>query len=299
MPATEVTLAGGKVLLPTKSTSSVLQILTKAQIQAIPKDKYSVTLLDMPTKPVVTVVPTPLGYDRQRRQRTLRKILQGKRIARFGGGSASRMARDIITRAAHEDSATQFYTALVSKLEKAKKDAEELYMENRRNTRCGGDGDPQEENLFYEPIDKYLMSDCIIKAKTHFFGDSDRCKLHGHEFKLAEFCLFIYYYFIRINILENKARQPFSEYMRKEVLRAEKAFTDKTFNNYAKNYEKREKDFTDPDQLSINFRVKPMPDTKNPKPLLYAFQEIGHFFHKSDYFADLRKVREQMIDFDL
>ena len=180
--------------------------------------------------------------------------------------------------------------------------ADDMYSVNRRLSRNPGGDPPNESALFYEPIDEGRLSDCFMKIIADYFGDGDKCKLYGHDFKLHEFCLFVHFYFRRIGIMKTNARQPFSEYVRKSVLKDGAAFTDKTFNNVAKLYEDEEKEFTDKKMHEINFDFRPSKDAKSNKPLqqlLYAFQDIGYNFHNSDYFRYLRDTRKRMNDFYL
>jgi hypothetical protein len=77
------------------------------------------------------------------------------------------------------------------------------------------------------------------------------------------------------------------------VLKDEMMFTSRTFTGYAKEYKDVEKDFTEPGRVKINFNVLPESSGK----IQDAFHEIGHFFHKSDYFIRLREMRDNMVDF--
>lgn len=303
MPATEVILAGRKALLPNYKVPYVVQKLTMAQIRAIPTDMFSVQVLGMPDSPSSSLKLPSLGK-RRVAGTTMRDKQQMKRMVRkiAGGGRASRIGRDIGAATGVNDSgdtAESLYDAIVTLHASMGKKVEELYLENRRISRVSSDEETQKERLFHAPIDEGLMSDLIIRAKVYFFDSKDKFKLYGHVFKVPEFFLFVHYYFIRVKILKNTARKPFSEYVRKVVLRDENSFTDKTFNNYAKSYEDREQDFTNPDIIKINFNILPDTNKNKTQQLINAFQEIGHFFHKSDYFSNLREIRDQMNKFDI
>ena len=141
------------------------------------------------------------------------------------------------------------------------------------------------------------MSDCIMKAIIHFFGEEDTCKIMGKKYKLPAFCLLMHNYFIRIGILKNVTRTPFCNYLLEQVLKDWKVtFTSRTFTNYAEAYKNVKEDFTKKDGLKIDFSVLPKQD-KNF--LQNAFHEIGHFFHTSEYFTHLRDMRYNLNEFKI
>ena len=107
----------------------------------------------------------------------------------------------------------QLFITFIAHLEALKKDGNDLFTLIRNYTRDGGGGMPPENEMFLPPIDDNKMSDCIMRVILHFFGDNDKIKLHGHEYKLSEFCVLIHYYFLRINVLKKKGRQPFCNYL--------------------------------------------------------------------------------------
>lgn len=115
-----------------------------------------------------------------------------------------------------------------------------------------------------------------------------------HGTSIVIFLDIIHIYFIRIGIMEKKARQPFSNYLTKKVFGDEERFTARSFNNYAKSYENIEKDLTDSKGVKFNFEIRPNP---SGKPVYDAFHEIGYTFHHSHYFDELRKLRKQMNEF--
>ena len=292
---TKVTLAGRTAFLPNDNVPFVVQRLTMGQINAIPKDRFAVSLIETP---MAMAAPGRGGGGRSSGLK-----FQIKRQARQAGrkGIIGFVRKPSVAIAAEVDGTKQ-YTAMITLAKQVIQTADDMYNINRELSRNNGGGSPSESALFYEPIDEGRLSDCFMKIIAGYFGNGDKCKLYGHDFKLHEFCLFVHYYFRRIGIMKTNARQPFSEYVRKSVLRDGAAFTDKTFNNVAKLYENEEKEFTDKKLHEINFDFRPSKDAKSNKQLqqlLYAFQDIGYNFHNSDYFKYLRDTRKRMNDFYL
>ena len=291
MLGTKVTLAGRPMCLPNRSNPILVQKLTLRQIAAIPRDKYAVAIIE-PNAPSGVLHTGPMGHGSSfasKKLRYYRNAIQRRFHGRNNKSSAS-------------TNGTQEYTAVIALLQKVQHHVETIYYDNRELSRNKADGPPSESALFYDPIDEGRLSDCFMKIIADYFGVGDKCKLYGHDFKLHEFCLFVHYYFRRIGIMKTNARQPFSEYVRNSVLKDEAAFTDKTFNNFAKLYEDKEKEFTDKKMHEINFAFRPSKDAKSDKPLqqlLYAFQDIGYNFHNSDYFKYLREARKRMNEFYL
>ena len=296
MQGTKVMLAGRTAFLPNDDVPFVFQRLTAGQINAIPRDRFSVALIEVPTRMGMA------GPGKKGRGGIAVKGLQRmKGLSRTGGGITGFVRKPSGTIKVEVDGTKQ-YTAMITLAKQVIQTADDMYYVNRRLSRNSGGGPPSESALFYEPIDEGRLSDCFMKIIADYFGDGDKCKLYGHDFKLHEFCLFVHYYFRRIGIMKTNARQPFSEYVRKSVLKDGAAFTDKTFNNVAKLYEDEEKEFTDKKMHEINFDFRPSKDAKSNKPLqqlLYAFQDIGYNFHNSDYFKYLRDTRKRMNDFYL
>lgn len=287
--ATKVIVAGRTMFLPNKEVPIVVQKLTMGQIKAIPKNRFAVSLIDAPAPRVMTAPGHRGGGTTSRRE--VQKI---RRLVRqLSGGNAMRLIPGSFSVIPEEDDGTKLYTAIIAKVDEIKENATNLYYANRKLSRNQG-GDPPDDNLFYEPIDEGKMSDCIMKVITGFFVDNNKCKIHGREYKLAEFCLLIHIYFLRIGILKNETHKPFCEYLLKSVLKDKKKFTPRTFNNYAKEHEDEEKEFTDKKRLEIDFRYRPKPSNR---PFLDAFHEIGFVFHHSDYFSELRDLRKRMNSF--
>lgn len=295
MQGTKVTLVGRTAFLPNDDVPFVMQKLTMGQINAIPKDRFAVSLIETP---MAMAAPGRGGGGRSSGLKF--QIKRQARPAKRDG--VIRFVRKPSGSIAVESEGTRLYTAMVTLAKQVIQTADNMYHVNRELCRNNGGGSPSESTLFYEPIDEGRLSDCFMKIIVDYFGEDDRCKLYGHDFKLHEFCLFVHYYFRRIGIMKTNARQPFSEYVRKSVLKDGAAFTDKTFNNVAKLYEDEEKEFTDKKMHEINFDFRPSKDAKSNKPLqqlLYAFQDIGYNFHNSDYFKNLRETRKRLNEFYL
>ena len=292
---TKVALAGRTAFLPNDNVPFVVQRLTMGQINAIPKDRFAVSLIETP----VAMAASGHGGGGWSSGRKLHIKRQARPAKRNG---VIRFVRKPSGSIAVESEGTKLYTAMVTLAKQVIQTADDMYYVNRELSRNNGDRQSSESALFYEPIDEGRLSDCFMKIIAGYFGEGDKCKLYGHDFKLHEFCLFVHYYFRRIGIMKTNARQPFSEYVRKSVLKDETAFTDKTFNNVAKLYEDKEKEFTDKKMHEINFDFRPSKDAKSNKPLqqlLYAFQDIGYNFHNSDYFKYLIEARKRMSEFYL
>ena len=287
---TKVVLAGKPAILPNIEVPFVMQTLTKRQIDAIPKTQFTVSIIDKIEVPNMSSVLSHRGGGAASlRNRLKRQPNLGGKIGSRRFGVRSLPVRPLVA----EADGTKQYMTLVGLLDDLSEQANHLITENRRLSR-NYDGDPPDSNLFYEPINERLMSDCIMKVIADFFGSDDKCKIYGHEYKLVEFCLLMHYYFLRIGIMQNTARKPFAEYILRNVLKDETKFAVKTFNNYANDYKNDEKDFIDGDGLDIDFRLHPDTSTR---PHLDAFHEIGHSFYISKYFKDLRNIRKQMNKF--
>lgn len=296
---TKVMLAGRTAFLPNVDMPFVVQKLTMGQINAIPKDRFAVSLIETPME-MAGLGKKGSGTISVRKIGRARRLVRGGKIVSKGG--ITRLVRKPLGSIAVESEGTKLYTTIISLAKRIEQTADDMYFVNRELSRNPAGDPPSESALFYEPIDEGRLSDCFMKIIAGYFGDSDKCKLYGHEFKLHEFCLFVHYYFRRIGIMKTNARQPFSEYVRNTVLKDGAAFTDKTFNNVAKLYEDTEKEFTDKKMHEIDFGFRPSKDAKSNKPLqqlLYVFQDIGYKFHNSDYFKYLREVRKRMNEFYL
>ena len=289
----KVVLAGRTTFLPNSDAPILVQRLTLGQINAIPKDRFAVSLVE-PTSPVVVYASGQKSHGHLSGLQ-LQRLRRLARMTTVGG--TTRYIRHTQVAIASGVDGTKLYTTIIASIKDLKQNADELYYLNRRISRNLG-GEPPEHNLFYEPIDEGLMSDCIMKAIVKYFGDSDKCILHGYNFKLADFCLLIHYYFIRIGILKTTARKPFCEYILDCVLMDwDTKFTPKTFNNYAKENEEAELEFTSKKRLEIDFSHPPT--QSDARPFLKSFHEIGNFFHRSEYFEQLRTMRKHLNDFDL
>ena len=288
MQGTKVTLAGRTAFLPNDNVPFVVQRLTMGQINAIPKDRFAVSLIETP---IAMAAPGRGGGGRSSglKFQIKRQVRPAKRdgVIRFVRKPSAAIAAEI--------DGTKQYTAMISLIEQMKQNADSFLdttLVLSRNQRT----DPPEPDsgLFYAPIDDGSMSDCIKKAIAHFFGVKDTCKICGKEYKAAVFCLLMHCYFLRMHIMKNTTRTPFCEYLQKYVLKDEMMFSSRTFTGIASDYDDMIKDYTDPSKLKIDFDYHPKP---SGKPLLDAFHEIGNYFHTSKYFKHLREMRDNMKGF--
>ena len=288
MQGTKVTLAGRTAFLPNDNVPFVVQRLTMGQINAIPKDRFAVSLIETP---IAMAAPGRGGGGRSSglKFQIKRQVRPAKRdgVIRFVRKPSAAIAAEI--------DGTKQYTAMISLIEQMKQNADSFLdttLVLSRNQRT----DPPEPDsgLFFSPIDDGSMSDCIKKAIAHFFGEKDTCKIVGKEYKPVAFCVLMHDYFIRMHILKNTTRTPFCEYLLKHVLKEEMQFTSRTFTKYAQDHKDAIQDFTDPSKLKIDFDYHPKP---SGKPLQDAFHEIGNFFHTSKYFKHLREMRDNMKGF--
>ena len=289
MQGTKVTLAGRTAFLPNNDVPIVFQKLTAGQINAIPRDRFAVSLIEVPTRMAIA------GPGRKGRGGVTVKGLQRmKNLSQTGGGITGFVRQSPTSITVNEDGTKQ-YTAMVALIDQIRLKTDSLYettlllSRNQRDTPLEPDS-----GLFYSPIDDGSMSDCIKKAIAHYFGEKDTCKINGKEYKPVAFCLLMHDYFIRMHLMRNTTRTPFCEYLQKRVLKDDMTFTSRTFTNYANEYKDVEQDFIDPNRMKFNFNAHP--ESKG-KPRHEAFQEIGHFFHTSSYFKHLRDMRDNMEGF--
>ena len=285
---TKVTLAGRTAILPNDNVPFVVQRLTMGQINAIPKDRFAVSLIETP---MAMAAPGRGGGGRSSGLKF--QIKRQARPAKKDG--VIRFVRKPPFAIAAEVDGTKQYTAMITLIEQMKQNADSFLDTTLVLSRNQRNNPPEPDSgLFYSPIDDGSMSDCIKKAIAYFFGEKDTCKIYGKEYKPAVFCLLMHDYFIRMHILKNTTRTPFCEYLQKRVLKEEMMFTSRTFTGYANDYKDTEQDFIDSGKLKFNFNVHPEP---SGKPLQDAFHEIGHFFHTSAYFKRLREMRDNMKGF--
>ena len=287
---TKVTLAGRTAILPNDNVPFVVQRLTMGQINAIPKDRFAVSLIETP---MAMAAP---GRGSGGRSSGLKfQIKRQARPAKKDG--VIRFVRKPPVAIAAEVDGTKQYTAMITLIEQMKQNADSFLDTTLVLSRNQRNNPPEPDSgLFYSPIDDGSMSDCIKKAIAHFFGEKDTCKIYGKEYKPVVFCLLMHDYFIRMHILKNTTRTPFCEYLQKRVLKEEMMFTSRSFTGNANDYKDIEQDFTDSGKLKFNFNVHPEP---SGKPLQDAFHEIGHYFHTSKYFKRLREMRDNMMGFKI
>ena len=285
---TKVTLAGRTVFLPNDNVPFVVQRLTMGQINAIPKDRFAVSLIETPMAMAAS------GRGGGGRSSGLKfQIRRQVRPAKKDG--VIRFVRKPSAAIAAEVDGTKQYTAMITLIEQMKQNADSFLDTTLVLSRNQRNNPPEPDSgLFYSPIDDGSMSDCIKKAIAHFFGQKDTCKILGKEYKPAVFCLLMHDYFIRMHIMKNTTRTPFCEYLQKHVLKDEMMFTSRTFTGYANDYKDAIQEFTDSGKLKLNFNVHPEP---SGKPLQDAFHEIGNYFHTSGYFKHLREMRDNMKGF--
>ena len=288
MLGTKVTLAGRTAFLPNDNVPFVVQRLTMGQINAIPKDRFAVSLIETP---IAMAAPGRGGGGRSSglKFQIKRQVRPAKRdgVIRFVRKPSAAIAAEV--------DGTKQYTAMISLIEQMKQNADSFLDTTLVLSRNQRDTPPKDNSgLFYSPIDDGSMTDCIKKAIAHFFGEKETCKIVGKEYKPVAFCLLMHDYFIRMHIMKNTTRTPFCEYLLKHVLKEEMQFTSRTFTKYAQDHKDAIQDFTDSGKLKINFNVHAEPSVK---PLQDAFHEIGYFFHNSKYFTRLREMRDNMKGF--
>ena len=286
---TKVTLDGRTAFLPNDDVPFVMQKLTMGQINAIPKDRFSVALIEVPTRRGMA------GPGRGGKgNKPPRLSYRVKDLSRTGGGVTGFVRAPSVTVKVEDDGA-KLHNTLISLAKQISETADRFYDKTLVLSRNQRNNPPEPDSgLFYSPIDDGSMSDCIKKAIAHFFKEKNTCKINGKDYKPVAFCVLMHDYFIRMHLLKNTTRTPFCEYLLKYVLKDDMEFTSRTFTNYANDYKDVEQDFIDPGRLRINFNAHPEP---SGKPLHEAFQEIGHFFHTSAYFKRLREMRDNMKGF--
>ena len=284
MMGTKVRIAGRTMYLPTPDDPILIQDMTLKQIAAIPKDRFFVSVVEVS-------MPSAMSRTGGKKERYLPQKLRQLQRHHIGArdeiiGLVSKTPPDMSQIETEGTKTFKTLTMLAGMSAEAMNRLESLFFAAMRNQI---DAEP-DCGIFYEPIDENQLSECIRVIIKDFFGVGDTCKIVNKEYKLPAFCVLMHFYFIRIGILENKARQPFYLYLLKKVFGNEERFTAKTFNNYANEYKYAEEAFTNVTQLSIDFSRHPTPSGK----LLDAFQEIGHVFQKSPYFDELRELRKCM-----
>lgn len=288
---TKVTLAGRTAFLPNDDVPFVMQKLTMGQINAIPKDRFSVALIEVPTR--MGMAGPGRGGKGNKPEHISYRLKDLGRQGKSGGVTGFVRAPSVTVKV--EEDGTKQYTAMVTLIDQIKLKTESLYDTALRLSRNQRNNPPEPDSgLFFSPIDDGSMTDCIKKAIAHFFGENDTCKIVGKEYKPVAFCVLMHDYFIRMHIMKNTTRTPFCEYLLKRVLKEEMQFTSRTFTKYAQDHKDAIQDFTDSGKLKINFNVHAEP---SGKPLQDAFHEIGHFFHTSKYFKNLREMRDNMKGF--
>ena len=275
---TKVRLAGRTMYLPNSQSPIIYQKLTLRQINAIPRDKYGVRVLGR------------IKINKERRILKALRLIRKNELFRH----RSKIPFDI------PNIGIKTYETMLWMLGQLKEGTDMLYYSNRELSRNNGNGDgtPPDEDLFYPPIDEGKLSDCIIEIIFRIFGNNDKGLICGTEYKLSAFCVLMHYYFLHIGILQTKAQKPFCDYLEQKVFLGQDKpkFTARTFNNCANkpNYNKIKEDYAGLEPKEISFNTRPSSPSKS---LLDAFQEVGWNFQKSNYFEQLKYLRDQMNTF--
>lgn len=180
-------------------------------------------------------------------------------------------------------------------------------LRNRLRDNNGGGGAPSSENPFKDPINQYLMADCVIQVMEDFFHGEDKCTICDQKYNNMEFCVMMHIFFKKIHFLKKETRLQFSKFLQNKVFAGKSGFI-RTFNTYA------DKDIYKAfdEQLDIklfDFKKHPVPIPPEEKSSDYhqrmmqdmgqAFQEIGWAFQKSIYFKELKELRKTMNEFVL
>jgi len=180
-------------------------------------------------------------------------------------------------------------------------------LRKRLRDNNGGGGPPSSENPFKDPINQYLMADCVIQVMEDFFHGEDKCTICDQKYNNMEFCVMMHIFFKKIHFLKKETRLQFSKFLQNKVFAGKSGFI-RTFNTYA------DKDiYSDfEDQLDIeqyNFKKRPASIPPEMKPSDYhqrmmldmslAFQEIGWAFQKSPYFKELKELKKTVNEFVL
>ena len=158
-----------------------MQRLTMGQINAIPKDRFAVSLIETP---IAMAAPGRGGGGRSSglKFQIKRQVRPAKRdgVIRFVRKPSAAIAAEI--------DGTKQYTAMISLIEQMKQNADSfldttlVLSRNQRNNPTEPDS-----GLVYSPINDGSMSDYIKKAIAHFYGQKDTCKIFGNEYKPAVF----------------------------------------------------------------------------------------------------------------
>lgn len=285
---TKVIVAGKTMFLPNIEVPNVVQELTMEQIVAIPQDRFVVSLMD-PSMPIVSAFGGRKGRRTSLSVRVRQRHLRGIKdnVIGFVSPDSSKMTQVSID-------STKEFTTLITLINQASQQTGMLFGRYRKLSRTLTRTPHAESGIFYKPINDDALSDCILEIIGHYFKTGDTTKILGREYKLVTFCVLMHFYFIRIGIIENRSRKPFSNFLTKNVFGEEEKFSVKTFNNNANELADVEQDFTEHGRLKIDFNVRPNP---SGKPVQDAFHEIGYAFHHSHYFEELRKLRKRMEDF--
>lgn len=282
MMGTKVRLAGRTMFLPNSENAFVRQNLTLAQIEAIPRDRYVVAVIESST-PLMSGSDMKMG----------RFGVSTRKHQRYRMGGNNRVVGFISQKPPDrtiEESGTKTYDTIITLLNAAVENtklARDVYRKGLRNQK---DAKIPDSGIFVKPIDEDKLSDCIHQIIDHYFGTGDTTRIDNREYKLAQFCVLIHFFFIRIGFLENESRQAFCLYLINKVFCGHERFTVRTFNNYANQCENVKENLTHADRQPIDFNTH----RETSGQLQDAFHEIGSAFQRSQYFQQLREQRNKM-----
>ena len=140
MQGTKVTLAGRTAFLPNDDVPFVFQRLTAGQINAIPRDRFSVALIEVPTR-MGMAGPGKKG----RGGMAVKGLQRMKDLSRTGGGITGFVRKPSSVIKVEEDGTKQ-YTAMITLAKQVIQTADDMYSVNRRLSRNSGGGPPSESD---------------------------------------------------------------------------------------------------------------------------------------------------------
>jgi hypothetical protein len=330
-------LAGKSLFLPNERVPIVVQRLTRSQIDAIPKDLFSVKVLGREGSVSASgaiEVARSLSMERRvgvvvKGGSALTRPLPGwGRLGARGGKTADipiivnpvtvegiapnplhgfrhkiktkSKKRDVPD---EKDKTEEGIVTVTELLKQAVNTMNGLRQDYRKKDAEKGmdNGSDPPDGIFSSIINEKQLGVSIIDVHNKFFGSNNSCMLNGKQYKFVEFCLLLLYVFARMGILVNKSRKPFCEFLQSKVYMTKKTPPVRTFNNYAKKmgYQKFEETFP----LLPFDPSKPPPvgdyPSLNQYPLYFACHQIGMAFHDTEYFTKLREQRERLNKFIL
>ena len=148
--------------------------------------------------------------------------------------------------------------------------------------------------LFHAPLNEDKLSECIINVMDIFFHGEKNCTICDRNYSHAEFFVLVHIFFSHIAILKKDSNLSFSNFLKENVYAGKPAFSDRTFRTYAQKdiFKKLKQDVK---KIKLSFNRRPtQPETPDGKFLIRAFQEIGWAFQNSEYFKEIRLLKEQL-----